>query len=218
MFPLHLVLSGLKLSRPFMVPLIGPQVLYTHPNFLMILIIYPSSQLWAQLNSGWKVPWQTFWWVTLLLRVIPYKPMYETSAMNILQSRLNASTNISATMDRVAEAMTNTFRDRSNLTIQGQSGIMELYIRVSWLWLALPVFSSILGKVILISVMTMTRKHKLPVWKTSELALLFHDLDFSLPDTVKMHKASEMEEVAMGLQVRLRQGPTGELQLQRRTE
>ena len=139
-------------------------------------------------------------------------------ATSLLQSGLNASTNIPKTMDRVAAAMTNHLRDLSSLNVHGQSGSIELYVRVSWPWLALPVLSVILGMILLISVMKVTRKHKLNIWKTSELALLFHGLDFSLHDTAEMDKVSEMEEIAMALQVRLGQGPRGGLQLQRKRE
>ncbi|MCJ1264531.1 hypothetical protein MMC22_004403 [Lobaria immixta] len=138
------------------------------------------------------------------------------SATSVLQSGLNASINIPKTMDRVAAAMTNRLRDLSSLNVYGQSGSMELYVRVSWPWLALPVLSVILEMILLISVMKVTRKHKFNIWKISELALLFHGLDFSLHDTAEMDKASEMEEIAMALQVRLRRGPRGVLQLQRR--
>ncbi|MCJ1267651.1 hypothetical protein MMC22_007537 [Lobaria immixta] len=139
-------------------------------------------------------------------------------ATSMIQSGLNASTNISKTMDRVALAMTNSLRGLSSLNVDGQSGSMELYVRVSWPWLALPVLSVILGMLLLISIMKVTQEHKLNIWKTSELALLFHGLDFSLHDTAEVDKVSEMEEIAMALQVRLGQGPRGVLQLQRKQE
>lgn len=50
---------------------------------------------------------------------------------DLLQTALNASTDIPKTMDRIAEAMTNRLGDISDHTIQGQSGIIELYIRIS---------------------------------------------------------------------------------------
>ena len=144
-----------------------------------------------------------------------------TSTTNIIQNGLNVSTNIPNTMDRVAAAMSNRLRDISNLTIQGQSGSMELYIRVSWWWLLLPALNVIFGTILLISIMIVTRKHKLPIWKTSQLALLFHGLDF-LPlsgDTVEtMQKASEMEDLASALQVRLGRDSKGMLKLERKLE
>lgn len=140
---------------------------------------------------------------------------------NMLLSGFNLSTNIPKTMDRVAAAMTNRLRDMSNLTVQGQSGSMELYIRVSWWWLLLPILTVIFGTILLVSVMIMTRKHKLPIWKTSELALLFHGLDLSPlgSDSVKMLKASEMENIASTLQVGFgRDSERGVLKLERKLE
>ena len=49
--------------------------------------------------------------------------------------------------------------------------------------------------------MIMTRKRKLPIWKTSELALFFHGFDFAIGDSVQMQKESEMENVASALQI-----------------
>lgn len=71
--------------------------------------------------------------------------------------------------------------------------------------------------IFLISVIQVTRKHKVHVWKTSELALLFHGLDFLVDDMAEWNRVSEMEEVAMALQVALGQGPRGVLQLQQKS-
>lgn len=117
---------------------------------------------------------------------------------------LNTSTNISKTMDRIAAAMLNRLRDMSNITISSQSGSMELYIRVSWWWLLLPSSTVVFGTILLISTIITTRKHKLPIWKASELALLFHGLDLSSlsGDSAEMLKASEMKDIASALRVR----------------
>lgn len=134
------------------------------------------------------------------------------TTMNIIQNGFNASTNIPKTMDRVAAAMTNRLRDISNLTVQGQSGSMQLHIRVSWWWLVLPTLTVIFETILLISIMVITRRHKLPIWKTSELALLFHGIDLSTltggqgrrgdDHSAEMLRASEMEDVASALHVR----------------
>ena len=137
---------------------------------------------------------------------------------NMLLNGLTSSPDIPKTMDRVAAAMTSRLRDMSNHTVRGQSVSIDLYVRVSWLWLLLPVFSVTLGTVLLVSVMITTRKHKLPIWKTSELALLFHGLDFRVDDRVKMHKASHMEDIALALQVRLGRNGNGVLKLEKKSE
>lgn len=149
---------------------------------------------------------QEIFWGDLKLNTDQLYNSESSLSSNILQAGLNASVSIPNTIDRVAAAMTNRLRDISNLTTRGQSGSMEVYIRVSWLWLLLPTLSIFFGMALLTSVIIVTRRRKLPVWKTSELALLFHGLDFPLNDTINMHQASAMEEVASAFQVRLTQG------------
>lgn len=128
---------------------------------------------------------------------------------NIYLVGLNTSINIPKTMDRVAAAMSNRLRDISDITVEGQSGSMELYIRVSWWWLLLPTSTVVFATFFLISITITTRKHKVPIWKTSELTLLFHGLDLSSlgGDSVEMLKASEMEDIASALRVRFDRDP-----------
>lgn len=137
---------------------------------------------------------------------------------SLIPSGLNASMNIPKTMDRVAAAMTNHLRDTSNRTVIGQSGSMELYIRVSWQWLLFPITSIFLGTTLLASVIIATRRRKLPVWKTSELALLLHGLDSPLDNMIDTRQVSAMEEVTSAVQVRLIQDSTGALKLRRKLE
>lgn len=144
-----------------------------------------------------------------------YSNLFPISS-NFIQSGLNASVNIPKTMDRVAAAMTNHLRDISNYTVIGESGSMEIFIRVSWLWLLLPILSTCLGTVLLAWVIIVTRRRKLPVWKASELALLFHGLNFRLNERIDTRQVSAMEEVTSAVQVRLAQDVTGTLKLRRK--
>lgn len=85
------------------------------------------------------------------------------TAMNIIKNAFNTSSNISKTMDRVATAMTTQLREISNFTVQGQSESLRLHIRVFWWWLLLPTLTVVFETLVLISVMIITRKHKLPI-------------------------------------------------------
>ena len=146
------------------------------------------------------------------------EPVSEDIFTNMLRNGMNASPDIPKTMDRIAAAMTNRLRDMSSHTVPGQSVLTGLYVRVFWLWLLLPVFSVILGTVLLVSVMITTRRHKLPIWKTSELALLFHSFDFQVDHRFKMHKASHMEDIASALRIRLGRNANGVLKLKKKSE
>lgn len=118
----------------------------------------------------------------------------------------NASSNIPMTMNNIAIAMTNYFRDSSNVTVTGQSGQTEIFVHVNWPWITLPAFLVFAGTVFLLLAMFETTRLGASIWKTSELALFFHgglqesssygDLNAVLPN-----RASEMENVAAGVKV-----------------
>ena len=133
---------------------------------------------------------------------------------NVLQAGLNASSNIPRTMDRIALAMTTHLRDISNLTVYGQASVMETYIRVEWPWFTLPALSVLLGLSTLVAAIAQTRRHRLNIWKNSELALLFHHLD--LDNALEICKVSEMEKIAVELNVKLEEGYRGGFSLRRR--
>lgn len=135
----------------------------------------------------------------------------------MLQSGLSASINITATMERVAEAMTNHIRNLSTLVVPGQSGSMEVYIYVSWQWLILPALSVIFGVILLVAAIEETKRHQIHVWKTSGLALLFHSLDAPIDDAGSMYKISDMEDIAAGIQVKLGKGDKGGLLLEQKS-
>lgn len=66
--------------------------------------------------------------------------------------------NITQTMDRIAEGMTNSMRTaQSNLsTIEGTALVNETYINIEWKWLALPIIIVLLALVLLILVIMRT--------------------------------------------------------------
>lgn len=62
------------------------------------------------------------------------------------------------TMDNVAIALTNYFRNSSNKTVVGQAGQSEVYIRVTWPWITLPALLVAAGTVFLILTMLETKR------------------------------------------------------------
>lgn len=131
--------------------------------------------------------------------------MVTTSATGLLLQGLNASADIPATMNNIALAMTNHLREISDLVVYGSNETTEVFVRVLWLWLVFPALSIILGIVLLLSAMNITKRHNLYVWKSSELALLFHGLKIPLKDDTLMYKVSEMEAIAKKIEVKLDQ-------------
>lgn len=119
------------------------------------------------------------------------------------------------TMNNIATAMTNYFRDSSNETVIGQAGQTHLYVRVIWPWITLPAFLVLAGTVFLILAMFETKRLGASIWKTSELALLFHGSEESYRDLNALDQSSEMENVAAGIKVKIARMSNGKLTLRR---
>lgn len=137
------------------------------------------------------------------------------SATNQLMFAFSNSEDIPATMDNIAAAITNRMRALSNVTVAGQAGSIEQYIETSWVWLALPALMIAAGIVVLILAMMETKKHGLHVWKTSEMALLFHGLDPPIPQAAGVNSASEMEAWSKDVKVKLVQDSKDHVTLRR---
>ncbi len=132
-----------------------------------------------------------------------------TATSNIVAA-FNASSNISLTMNNIATAMTNYYRDSVNDTVAGgQVGETESYIHVNWPWITLPAFLVAMGTVFLMLAIFETRRRGARIWKTSELPVLFlfHGLEESLYGEPQLNtfsfRSSEMEHVAAEIRVKM---------------
>lgn len=77
---------------------------------------------------------------------------------------------------------------------------------VDWGFLALPAMVLLLGIVFLVSTILVNREHKLSLWTSSLLPVLYHGLGDEL---VREHVTiSSMEEAAQSVHVRLRSHDT----------
>ena len=166
----------------------------TGTNLVDPLFTWQES-LWVLVQSlagNMTAPNQTFW---------GSDGSYTVSDITI--GAFNASSNISMTMDNIATALTNYFRDSSNVTVAGKVGKSESYILENWPWITLPALLVIAGTTFLLLAMFQTNRRGARVWKTSELALLFHGLEKSDQDLSALHQSSEMEHVAVGIRVKM---------------
>lgn len=137
------------------------------------------------------------------------------TATSQLMFAFSNSTNIPATMDRVATAITNRMRATSNITVSGQRSSVEPYVRVRWAWLILPASMIMAGIATLILAMTDSKKHGSHVWKSSEIALLFHGLDPPIPQAASMNTTSEMESWSKDVKIKLLHDSEGSVTLRR---
>lgn len=137
----------------------------------------------------------------------PFKPdgghYNESTVTSNLIGGFEASPNISMTMDNVATALTNFFRASSNVSVSGQSGQVEIYVHVSWPWIALPASVITAGTFLLILVIYESKRSGGRIWKTSELPLLFQGLEEQDQKLNEIQKVSEMEHTATKIRAQM---------------
>lgn len=154
-----------------------------------------------------------------------YAGLYEgappSQATSDIVGAFNASSNISMTMENIATALTNYFRDSSEVTIAGQAGEIQIYTHVVWSWIILPAFLVLAGIVWLMLAMYETERQKARVWRTSEMALLFYGRKVLLDEELNappLHRVSEMEHAASKIQVKMTRQSHDEWMLHRDRE
>ncbi|KAL8788419.1 MAG: hypothetical protein Q9195_007298 [Heterodermia aff. obscurata] len=125
------------------------------------------------------------------------------TASSQLMFAFSNSKDIPTTMDSIATAISNHMRTTSNTTVSGQAGSIEAYIQVRWAWLALPGALIVIGMASLVFAITETKKYGSHVWKSSEIALLFHGIQPPIPQTSSMNTAREMEYWSKDVKVKL---------------
>ncbi|KAL9112589.1 MAG: hypothetical protein Q9227_003160 [Pyrenula ochraceoflavens] len=86
--------------------------------------------------------------------------------------------NLPALIGHMAESMTEEIRMGPNSTQQSGTVFQtQTYIQVRWMYLALPIALAALTIFALLVAITESHKRKIVAWKSSSLALLFHELN-----------------------------------------
>ena len=102
---------------------------------------------------------------------------------NITGCDVRSVEKLECAMKNVAQAMSKTFRDsayvgansdlsRANMTL-GRAMRSVSYVRVSWVWIALPALVWVLGAGTLAGTIWKTRRARVPKWKNDPIPLLF---------------------------------------------
>lgn len=116
--------------------------------------------------------------------------------------------NISQMIELVGDSFTNAMRDNqlNNTFVLGEAYIEQTWIHVQWAWLALPIALSIMSLGLLIIVIFRTRARGATVWKSSSLALLFHDLEGWDARSEPFRNSYQLETTATGMRGQLING------------
>jgi hypothetical protein len=131
------------------------------------------------------------------------------AVVNDISNPLLQTNNVSLTVQNMVKSMSMRVRTGPNSTLAlGQAFTDEAFIQVQWLWIILPASTVLLAFIFLILTMWRSARAKAPVWKSSGLAMLLHDMK-GYDGAEKYDKVEEMEKVAKKVEVRLCRGIDG---------
>ncbi|KAF2644710.1 hypothetical protein P280DRAFT_465990, partial [Massarina eburnea CBS 473.64] len=78
--------------------------------------------------------------------------------------------------DRMALSMTEQLRSSNEIVANGLTVSPVVFVRVRWVWLALPAAVLILATLLLLATIINSRRYGCLLWRSSVLAMLFHDV------------------------------------------
>lgn len=114
-------------------------------------------------------------------------------------------------IDNLAISMTNNIRQQnesvSSPEWRGTAWESQTYVHVRWAWFAFPTALVVLSLALLVGTIIETRYREVLIWKSNNLALLFHGrgLELDSLDETPVNKLSQMTEKAKGINVELMQ-------------
>ncbi|OOQ88061.1 hypothetical protein PEBR_14787 [Penicillium brasilianum] len=104
-------------------------------------------------------------------------------------------------MSNVAASLTKLQLEKTNRTFSGTAHNSEVFVKVKWEWMILPGCLVLAGSLFFIATMVVNRKARMPLWKSSALASLYHGLEKQEGD--RLVTAISMEVEAENSKVRL---------------
>ena len=127
------------------------------------------------------------------------------SATPMVGDLLFQSPNVNDTIRAVSNSMTENIRLSPNATANmGTALTMTTFIKVKWEWLALPLTLLAMTMILLVIVIVLTHKQKVVVWKSSSLAMLFHDTEgWNIPPG-SVSDRTQLEQLAKEMKGQLR--------------
>lgn len=124
---------------------------------------------------------------------------------------LSAGNDTPSTIKNIALASTRCTLNFNGLNVTAVALNVETYVHVRWVWLTVPMVLIVTGILFLGLAMIETTWHKVEVWKSSSLPLIYHSLDEEKKRKVGMvNTLNEMEREAGKTNVGLQKRDDGE--------
>ena len=117
-------------------------------------------------------------------------------------------------IENLATSMTNNIRQQNesgSSPFEGVAYETETYVHVRWAWFAYPATVLALALLCLLGTVIESRNSNILIWKSSNLALLFHGqgLELSKSDHMPVNTLSRMNKTANDIQIELKQTSDG---------
>lgn len=122
-----------------------------------------------------------------------------TGIINLLTSNVS----LEGIFSNIASSLTQLTLETTAVNITGQVSFPIILIKIYWKWLLLPITLEVMAIILLLYAMVHTKLRKVPLWKSSSLALLYHGLTDDGKDKLEINKLSKMELDAKDVKVRL---------------
>lgn len=118
-----------------------------------------------------------------------------------INQALYTTDNITAVINNLAISMTNNILQQNDSIStpdwKGTAWTSQTYVHVRWAWFTFPATIVVLSLALLLGTILETRYRDVMVWKSNNLALLFHGkgLELDGPDDTPVNKLSQMTEM-----------------------
>ncbi|KAI4103734.1 MAG: hypothetical protein L6R37_003662 [Teloschistes peruensis] len=120
-----------------------------------------------------------------------------------LLSQLSLAENITGMVSNVGQSMTAALMNVGDLKQQGTSFTTEVFIHVHWPWIILPAMLVLSTAATLLLMIFQTWSNKMAIWKTSNMALVFHSAELSDRGSSAYNSATEMNNKATSIKTEL---------------
>ena len=136
---------------------------------------------------------------------------------DVMQALFNTA-NLTARIQNLATSMTNNIREQNDSMsspVQGTAWTNETYVHVRWVWFIFPMVLVLFAFLSLLGAILETAHRDLRVWKSNNLALLFHGCGLNLKDPrpVEINSLSAMTARARDVEIQLCQAYEGDWKL-----
>ncbi|KAF1986175.1 hypothetical protein K402DRAFT_91502 [Aulographum hederae CBS 113979] len=114
---------------------------------------------------------------------------------------------------RVAESLSQLLRTNGggSRVLRGEAFQRQTIVSVQWAWLAVPVASVLLTAIFLSVTAIRSSQHQMALWKSSSLALLFHELQVWSAHDLEVDDMDQLMKKAEEMRVELRRNEVGNL-------